>query len=272
MIHGWEHKKIMDVLMTGEYYGNLVLDVGANQAGFTYLGALNGRRVVTFEALQPNIDFIKERLKENYVGPRVKLVHGAVWDTSGLTKYFLDQPEVDFNGQMKPVQNTEGMRPVQTVTIDDHVDEDVQVLKLDVEGCELNALWGAKKLLTTRRVPFIVLEYSPLNIGMVTEGKDPNLVMQFLSDLGYSVYLHVCHRCDRTDLRWPCEHSNLGALPQALLSHDSENSAYAKARRILPSEFREFTQWMYDYVEKPSPQVDLMFFRGRDLPRNVQQH
>lgn len=32
------------------------------------------------------------------------------------------------------------MRPVQTVTIDDHVDEDVQVLKLDVEGCELNAV------------------------------------------------------------------------------------------------------------------------------------
>lgn len=57
-----------------------------------------------------------------------------------------------------------------------------------------------------------------------------------------------------------------------LLSHDSENSAYAKARRILPSEFREFTQWMYDYVEKPSPQVDLIFFRGRDLPKNAQEH
>lgn len=32
------------------------------------------------------------------------------------------------------------LRPVKTVTIDGFVNEDVQLLKIDVEGCELNAV------------------------------------------------------------------------------------------------------------------------------------
>ena len=38
------------------------------------------------------------------------------------------------------MQDAEGLVAVKTVTIDSIVDEDIQLLKIDVEGCELRAV------------------------------------------------------------------------------------------------------------------------------------
>lgn len=56
-----------------------------------YAAAHHGLRVVTFEALPHNVDFIDRHLKRFDLQKHVTLVHGAVWDTAGETKYFADQ-------------------------------------------------------------------------------------------------------------------------------------------------------------------------------------
>lgn len=72
---------------------------------------------------------------------------------------------------------------VSTIRLDDLVQEDVFILKIDVEGYELKALAGAKQLLENHQVEHLFFEWD--KVSKVAQAVD---MLNWLHDLGYSVY------------------------------------------------------------------------------------
>lgn len=263
--HGSEHRWMLDELVKLELPG-IVLDVGANQAGASYAAAIRGIPVISFEALPHNVEVLMERVEKYKLEHLITVVHRAVWDKSGIDVVFHNQAEYYYNGQIDlAAKEADGASTVsvKTVTIDSIVDEDILLLKIDVEGCELKALLGAKNLLRTRRVPFIQLEYSPSNI-QGTSGADPNALLYYLSGLGYDVYLQMCHRQFDSQLKWNCEQADSGKIIRELL--EVPTTPFMERRLIPPQKFEEFTRWMDEEVEGDGgAQVELLFVRMADL-------
>ena len=131
--------------------GDLVADVGANN-GFT--GILFARsvgasgKVVGFEPSPANLEAARENIRLNGV-PNFELVAAAVGAAPGKVSF-----EPGFgNGAIA----RNGPIEVPVVTLDAHFGERrVDLLKLDIEGYELEALRGARAVLAKR--PALAIE------------------------------------------------------------------------------------------------------------------
>lgn len=63
----------------------------------------------------------------------------------------------------------------------------IALIKLDVEGHELQVLEGGTKLIIKYHVPFVVLEFSPSHLKEV--GSEPKKLPEFFVDNGYKISL-----------------------------------------------------------------------------------
>ena len=139
----------------GEVEGWTILDCGANVGLFSlFLG--RARRIV---AVEPNPDTygrLKRNLERNEL--RAVAVESAISDEVGMVRMSLSgEPSV--LGKVSP----EGELEVPATTIDrllgDHGIERVDLLKLDVEGHEIEALEGARESLAAGAIERIVAEF-----------------------------------------------------------------------------------------------------------------
>ena len=64
----------------------------------------------------------------------------------------------------------------------------VALMKLDVEGHELQVLEGGAELITIYHVPFVVLEFSPVFLREV--GSNPEKLVQLFVKNGYKISLN----------------------------------------------------------------------------------
>eukprot|EP00693_Jakoba_libera_P002251 EC691919.1.p1 GENE.EC691919.1~~EC691919.1.p1 ORF type:complete len:217 (+),score=24.76 EC691919.1:46-651(+) len=134
-LRGREHLDLLESIHLFDPQG-LVLDVGANQAGCSVVAAMMGHKVITFEAIKGNANAIGGALLQHGVDPSmVHVIHGAVWHERGATKVFDVQSWMGSNGQMLrdfQIVHSKETEVVETVTVDDHVEQDVLLLKIDV--------------------------------------------------------------------------------------------------------------------------------------------
>jgi FkbM family methyltransferase len=149
----------------------LVLDVGAYEGYYTQraLSFYPNAKVISFEPSVENIAGFKRNL-HNCLGDnsRVALHEVAVSDTSGLADFNLTSfgPAHSLEKQAKEHQRQNpnvyevGTSQVRTISLDESIPEDavVDILKIDVEGHELNVLRGAMSLLERSR--FLIVEIS----------------------------------------------------------------------------------------------------------------
>ena len=164
--------------------GDDVLDVGVNVGGvaiaFSRLVGEEGR-VIGFEANPKLIPSIKADLRANHAN-NVHLVEAAAYSQSGLELKFALDPS--FYASASTLIITEDMQAeiitVKTRTLDDVCAEynvKPRLIKLDIEGAELEALKGATATLDAYQ-PYIIFESIPDN---------PDL-FSFLAARGYSFF------------------------------------------------------------------------------------
>jgi len=158
--------------------GTVVFDVGGNFGGLTSaMSRLVGPKglVCTFEASPRIIDHLQSNIVKQ--GHRnVTLYHRAVYDRSNQIVTVYDGDHLNDSLYAANSPNKVG-HPVKTVALDDFCETAglfPDVVKIDIEGAEFDALWGARKTIEKHR-PHLILEES---------AKDRRC-FDFLLDRGY---------------------------------------------------------------------------------------
>jgi FkbM family methyltransferase len=129
------------------------LDVGAN-VGLTAITVALARpdcRVLAFEPVPSNL----RHLRENVTGSgatNIEIVDAAVGEETAASVYLSD------NGPWSTVQPS-GAVSTRSLRLDDVAVDRVDLIKMDIEGYEPNAICGAKRLLESTK-PLIYLEFN----------------------------------------------------------------------------------------------------------------
>jgi len=170
--------------------GSVVFDIGAHVGFYTLLASkLVGARgkVIAFEPVPQNLYYLEEHLKLNGC-INVEIFPVAVGETSAIVEF--SQGPSSSMGKV----SSSGNLKVKMVNLDElFAKGDIPVphyIKMDIEGGEMGALAGARRLLTECR-PAIFLS---------THGKDQHSACcQFLRSQGYELSSIGTPLIDQTD-------------------------------------------------------------------------
>jgi FkbM family methyltransferase len=169
--------------------GMITYDVGANIGYITLLFArlLNGKgKIFSFEALPDNVDRLKKNIALNHVDSLVTVIDRAVTDSVRPLKFF-----VHASGGMGKAEGSAGRAEtyqreinVQGISLDAFVYDQhhsaPDVIKMDIEGGEVLALPGMKRLLAEKH-PIMLMElHGP---------ESAQAAWDALTAAGYSLYM-----------------------------------------------------------------------------------
>lgn len=147
---------------TLDYIGNLNLKNEVIHAG-TYFGdfipflSLNFKKVWAFEISENNYDAAEETIKLNNIN-NVHLYRKALGEDNKVVNIETNINNKDLGGTSR-VKNYVTNEKVEQVKIDDIVPEDsiIDLIQLDIEGYEINALKGAINTIKSHK-PILILE------------------------------------------------------------------------------------------------------------------
>jgi len=150
--------------------GAKALDVGMNVGFFTMAMLAMGCRVTAFE-VQPlmvelsALSACVNSFEGNNFTHRLTVHLGAASDTHGET---LRRENISSGNLGQTSVSTSGSIEIPSMRIDRVVslDDEIAIMKIDVEGHEIMALLGMHDLFVRRRVKNIVLEFSPRLLGI----------------------------------------------------------------------------------------------------------
>ena len=156
----------------------LVVDVGANDGGWSQavIDAVPTARVL---ALEPG-DEPRRILEQRFAGESRVTVDGraasdttgrAVLNTTGHSHNSSLRKPVDARTQDSPDWQVVESREIETVALDDLIDEDVALLKIDVQGAEREVLAGATRTLARTRAVLIEITFVPHYEGDASFGE-----------------------------------------------------------------------------------------------------
>jgi len=200
-----EHRHYLQALRRGEVEslttnlfacvirpGMVVLDIGAFVGWYTLLAARQvGERgkVYAFEPDPRNYALLSENLHMNQLDAQVISLPKAVSNQAGVQRLFRggDQSQsslINSSGE----DQTSTMVP--TVVLDEILDRSLQVdvIKLDVDGGEVNALRGMRKTLT-RAAPTVKLFVECKPGSLQYAGESAQSLMAELHELGFAIFM-----------------------------------------------------------------------------------
>lgn len=168
--------------------GDTFVDVGAYIGLYTIaVGKRLGAKgeVYGFEPDPDNYDLFRENLRLNNLSHIVRCEQKAVSSKPGTARFCAGRRS---ESSLLPASDTSGIQ-VEVITLQDHFKgRRIDVLKLDVEGYELDVLTGALGLLQCPecRPRTIYVEVHPGRWAKT--GTTSEKVMRLLSGCGYNVY------------------------------------------------------------------------------------
>ncbi len=140
---------------------DVVFDVGAHVGYFTIL--MSDRvgphgQVVSFEPRDINLEFLRQHVRINQCS-NVQVMDACVGDRAGATR--LETRVGTGRGHVSP----EGNVDVRMVVLDELIQSGSlpvpHFMKIDVEGCEMMVLEGARRLIETHRPRMILATHTP---------------------------------------------------------------------------------------------------------------
>lgn len=170
--------------------GEIVIDAGGcfgdTALYFAHKVGKEGQ-VHTFEFIPDNIEIFKKNISLNKeLEHAIRLVPNPVWSLSGEDVFYLSNGP----GSRVSMNEFEGYtNKTTTVSIDDYSHTQnlsrIDFIKMDIEGVELNALEGAKK---------IIKKYKPkLAIALYHNTTDFESIPKFINELNLGYKIYVSH-------------------------------------------------------------------------------
>lgn len=169
--------------------GRNVLDIGANIGYFTMLAAkLVGPAgsVIAIEPNPANVKLIEASRRVNAFA-NVTIVQAAAGRTLGLLMLNTSYSNGTTAGLSEELAGLLDATTVPSLAIDDlvHADRHIDFVKIDIEGAEYNALFGAQETLR-RCKPVIVSEFAPTAMQPISGVTGPEY-LRFLFGFGYAI-------------------------------------------------------------------------------------
>ena len=161
----------------------LFIDVGANLGMFSIMvAATTGARALAFEPSPSSAEVFKRHIALNDLSDRIILLEKCVGDATG-TALIKNTVEMDNFVVLEGTKAMPEMASVPMVRIDDVVDGKVPCLmKMDIEGFELQALNGATQLLKNRNLRAMTIEIAELSRRFGVSGHE---IRDFISGFGF---------------------------------------------------------------------------------------
>jgi FkbM family methyltransferase len=170
--------------------GATVLDLGAHIGLFSvHLARAVGPsgRVVSFEPAPGTAAVLRRTVTYNDLDAVVSVRQAALAGECGDVDLFETGDDCSNANSLVPTDRTQGVVRVRATTLDDLVAEEaltVAVVKMDIEGAELEVLEGASALLSDQR-PAMTIEVHPRELR--AGGRGPEEVFDLLVSHGYVV-------------------------------------------------------------------------------------
>jgi FkbM family methyltransferase len=180
---------MMEKLKDKVFPAETCFDIGANIGITTIWLAKNAKKVFAFEPISSNLTRLTENLELNHI-QNVEVFKEAVSDMEGSREIFLYNSYGHHSLSPEHVSAPVSKEIIHSVTLDNFCREKsvekIDVLKIDVEGFELEVLSGAHELLSKHCVKYIIFEHS--RILMEKQQRPFDQVYQLLTKYGYRVF------------------------------------------------------------------------------------
>lgn len=177
---------LTDVLKKYTPLGGTCLDIGANLGFYTVSMARwvsQTGHVIAFEANPDMVQRIEQNVALNQF-PWVEVVSAAVNDEPGTLDFYVSNSPG--KSSIHQINSAVDKIVVPALTIDDYSRDhgwtSLDVIKMDIEGNDCQALIGARKTLTRFR-PFIIFEYKRITPTLVAKE-----AFALLESLNYEIW------------------------------------------------------------------------------------
>jgi len=164
--------------------GSIFIDIGAHIGYFTLLAAkLVGSkgRVYAFEPEPKNHELLSKNVKENGY-QNVSVIKKCVSSRCGLVDFFISKDSGTHSTKIATGKKTIS----ESVTLDkfcrDRKISKIDLIKIDIEGGEINSFDGMKNVVKKSRSVKLIAEYVPSYIEK--SGNTPKIFMDKLCDIG----------------------------------------------------------------------------------------
>lgn len=172
--------------------GMIMVDIGAHVGYFSLLGASlvgNSGKIYAFEPEPENYKLLSDNIKRNGY-QNVSAQNKAVSGVSGQAELFISGLD---NGSHSIYQNekrkTTGFVPVETVNLDEFIRSEgspkVDLIKIDVEGAEIDVIQGMTDTLNREEAPTLLIEFCPFLLEAA--GKQPVDLIKLVRQLGFRI-------------------------------------------------------------------------------------
>lgn len=159
---------------------DVFVDVGANVGHFTMLAAKNQVKVFAFEPIKKTFNKLEKNIKLNGLQDSVVLYNLGVGNKNETLEFIIDKDVMNSVATRISSQNVQ----IEVVQLDDKLKGiNPTMLKIDVEGYEWFVLEGAKNILSSNELKYILIEFN--NSGQKF-GKEDILIHDLL--LKYNFY------------------------------------------------------------------------------------
>lgn len=172
-------------------FGDVFVDIGANFGLHTlYAAKLVGEegQVFAFEPVPSNLKLLYRNITLSKVDKQVRVIPNAVSNGSeAFLEFYVPPDEVAVTASLRPTQHDSDTQVVQVanVRLDDYwqdINLPIRMIKIDVEGAELDVLHGAEKLLSQWQ-PILVIEVH--GFALPSFGATVTELRSFLKQFGY---------------------------------------------------------------------------------------
>ena len=189
-INGVYESGTQEIIKNSLNGSSIFFDVGANIGSITLpIAKATGVEVHSFEPSKLSFGFLEKNVRDNQLG-NVTLNNVAVHSEDGSEMQFYEAEEKYGNSSLSATYSKQPHYTVQTISLDNYCERKgiskIDVLKIDVQGYEIEVLKGAVSLLKKKAIGTIIFEME--SWAEKQAGYPAGASQQFLLDHAYTLF------------------------------------------------------------------------------------